>query len=105
MFNPLDKDMVAEIVKIQISILAKKLKEKDIELHLSNEGLHWLTEMGYDPQFGARPIKRVIQKEVLNELSKQLIAGTIDRTEPIILDVFDSKIVFRKVLENEEIVV
>ncbi|MES2630128.1 MAG: AAA family ATPase, partial [Bacteroidota bacterium] len=105
MFNPLDKDMVEEIVKIQITSLAKKLLEKDIELHLSEEGLHWLTEMGYDPQFGARPVKRVIQKQVLNELSKQLIAGTIDRSEPIVLDVFDSKIVFRKVLENEEVIV
>lgn len=105
MFNPLDKDMVAEIVKIQIGILAKKLLLKDIELHLSQEGLRWLTEMGFDPQFGARPVKRVIQKEVLNELSKQLIAGTIDRSQPIILDVFDAKIVFRKILEDETIVV
>lgn len=105
MFNPLDKQMVEQIVKIQIGALSNKLKEKDIELHLSEDGLHYLSEMGYDPQFGARPVKRVIQKEVLNELSKQLIAGNIDRQEPIILDVFDNKIVFRKLLENETVVV
>lgn len=105
MFNPLDKQMVEQIVKIQIGALSNKLKEKDIELHLSEDGLHYLSDLGYDPQFGARPVKRVIQKEVLNELSKQLIAGNIDRQEPIILDVFDRKIVFRKLLENETVVV
>ena len=104
MFNPLEKNMVEQIVKIQIGILANKLLEKGIELKLSEEGLHWLTEMGFDPQFGARPVKRVIQKEVLNELSKQLIAGNIDRNSPIVLDVFDNKIVFRKELENEHLV-
>ncbi len=104
MFNPLEKSMVEQIVKIQIAILAHKLEEKGIELKLSAEGLNWLTEMGYDPQFGARPVKRVIQKEVLNELSKQLIAGTIDRSEPIVLDVFDNKIVFRKVLKDEAVI-
>ncbi|HEX4887541.1 MAG TPA: ATP-dependent chaperone ClpB [Luteibaculaceae bacterium] len=105
MFNPLGKGMVEEIVKIQLKQVCERLKEKNIQLHLSVEGLKWLTDTGFDPQFGARPIKRVIQKQVLNELSKQLIAGSVNQQEPIVLDVFDGKIVFRKQLQDEHMVI
>lgn len=105
MFNPLGKGMVEEIVKIQLKQVCERLKEKNIQLHLSVEGLKWLTDTGFDPQFGARPIKRVIQKQVLNELSKQLIAGSVNQQEPIVLDVFDGKIVFRKQLQGEHMVI
>ena len=63
---------------------------------MADEGLNWLTEHGYEPQFGARPIRRLIQKEVLNQLAKSLLAGDINRDEPIVLDAFDGKLVFRK---------
>ena len=61
-----------------------------------------MSEKGYDPQFGARPVKRVIQNEVMNELSKAIIGSTIDKSQPMVLDVFDGEIVFRKELEAEE---
>jgi ATP-dependent Clp protease ATP-binding subunit ClpB len=83
--------------------LKKQLKEKDINLVITDEAFDWITETGYDPYFGARPIKRVIQKQVLNELSKALLSGTIDKTQNVVMDIFDGKIIFRKpVLAAEE---
>jgi ATP-dependent Clp protease ATP-binding subunit ClpB len=103
MFLPLTKDNVKEIVSIQLNGLKKQLKEKDINLIVTDEAFEWITEAGYDPFFGARPVKRVIQKQVLNELSKALLSGTIDRTQNVVMDIFDGKIVFRKpVLASEE---
>jgi ATP-dependent Clp protease ATP-binding subunit ClpB len=103
MFLPLTKDNVKEIVTIQLNGLKKQLKEKDINLVVTDEAFDWITEAGYDPFFGARPVKRVIQKQVLNELSKALLSGTIDRTQNVVMDIFDGKIVFRKpVLASEE---
>lgn len=101
MFNPLGKKEVKEIVRIQCNILAGKLKERDIELMVSEEAVSYLAQAGFDPQFGARPIKRLIQKQVLNTLSKQLLAGSIDTSQPIVLDVFDGQVVFRKPLAKE----
>jgi ATP-dependent Clp protease ATP-binding subunit ClpB len=101
MFNPLGKKEVKEIVRIQCNILAGKLKERDIELMVSEEAVSYLAQAGFDPQFGARPIKRLIQKQVLNTLSKQLLAGSIDTSQPIVLDVFDGQVVFRKPLNKE----
>jgi ATP-dependent Clp protease ATP-binding subunit ClpB len=103
MFLPLTKDNVKEIVSIQLNNLKKQLKEKDINLVITDEAFDWITETGYDPYFGARPIKRVIQKQVLNELSKALLSGTIDKTQNVVMDIFDGKIIFRKpVLAAEE---
>ena len=103
MFLPLTKDNVKEIVTIQLNNLKKQLKEKEINLVVTDEAFDWITEAGYDPFFGARPVKRVIQKQVLNELSKALLSGTIDRSQNVVLDIFDGKIVFRKpVLASEE---
>lgn len=96
MFRPLDKTTVKEIVKIHIASLQNKLQEQGVTLELADDGLNWLTEHGYEPQFGARPIRRLIQKEVLNQLAKSLLAGDISREEPIVLDAFDGKLVFRK---------
>ena len=102
MFLPLTKENVKEIVTIQLNSLKKQLKEKDINLIVTDEAFEWITEAGYDPFFGARPVKRVIQKQVLNELSKALLSGTIDRTQNVVMDIFDSKVVFRKpVLASE----
>jgi ATP-dependent Clp protease ATP-binding subunit ClpB len=101
LFLPLTKENVKEIVQIQLNQLINKLKENEIELVVSPEAFNWLAEVGYDPFFGARPVKRVIQKNVLNELSKAMLSGTIDKTQPVVLDIFDGKIVFRKPIKSE----
>jgi ATP-dependent Clp protease ATP-binding subunit ClpB len=103
MFLPLSKENVKDIVELQLDHLTAQLKEKEINLIVSEEAFNWITEAGYDPFFGARPVKRVIQKQVLNELSKALLSGTIDKSQNVVMDVFDGKIVFRKpVLASEE---
>ena len=71
------------------------LKENDITLEVSPEAIDWLAELGYDPMFGARPVKRVMQKQVLNELSKQILSGKVTKDSHIILDEFDHQLVFR----------
>ena len=103
MFPPLLKKEVREIVTIQLHILAQRLRKNDIVLKVSPEALEWLSEKGYDPQFGARPVKRVLQKDVLNMLSKHLLAGTIDKTAPVVLDMFEGTLVFRKEIDGEKI--
>ena len=65
------------------------------------DAFNWITEAGYDPFFGARTVKRVIQKQVLNELSKALISGSIDRSEDVVMDVFDDKIIYRKSIKSD----
>ncbi|MCB0762676.1 MAG: ATP-dependent chaperone ClpB [Flavobacteriales bacterium] len=103
MFTPLTRDQIEDIVKMQLGSLHARLEEAGIQLECTEDALHHLTEKGYDPQFGARPVKRVIQKDVLNELSKAILGGTIDRTEPVVMDMFDGKIVFRKKIEHENL--
>jgi ATP-dependent Clp protease ATP-binding subunit ClpB len=104
MFMPLTKENVRQIVTIQLNNLKVLLKTKDIKLVVTPEAFDWISEAGYDPFFGARPVKRVIQKQVLNELSKALLAGKINTDQNVIMDIFDGKIVFRKpVLAAEEI--
>jgi len=95
MFTPLDKAEIFEIVEIQLKGLKQMLFKKDIILEYTNEAVATLAEKGFDPQFGARPVKRVIQKDVLNELSKDILSGKITATSNILLDAFDDKIVFR----------
>ena len=101
LFLPLTKENVIEIVQIQLNQLINKLKENEIELVVSPEAFNWIATVGYDPFFGARPVKRVIQKNVLNELSKAMLSGTIDKTQAVVMDVFDGKIVFRKPIKSE----
>jgi ATP-dependent Clp protease ATP-binding subunit ClpB len=95
MFEPLSREQVTNIVKIQFEHIKKQLAEQNIVLSATEEAIEWLAQLGYDPQFGARPIKRVIQKNVINELSKQILAETVRKDSEIILDVFDNKFVFR----------
>ena len=102
MFRPLSKTDVKAIVKLQLDQLMRKLEEKDIHLTPSKELIEHIVEGGYDPQFGARPIKRMIQKELLNALSTQIIAGTVETGVPQVMDVFDGKIVFRKPIDEKE---
>ncbi|TCK80697.1 ATP-dependent chaperone ClpB [Albibacterium bauzanense] len=94
MFTPLSRDEIAEIVALQFNNLQKQLAEMGITIEASPEALDWLAQLGYDPQFGARPLKRVIQKRVLNELSKEILANKINKDSNIKLDVFDNKFVF-----------
>lgn len=105
MFRPLTKKDLRKIVQIQLDHLSELLKEKDISLFVTADAFDWISEAGYDPQFGARPVKRVIQKQVLNELSKSILSGKVDTTANVVMDVFDGKIVFRKPISAEEEVV
>jgi ATP-dependent Clp protease ATP-binding subunit ClpB len=102
MFNPLTKTDVKKIVVIQLGMLQKKLEEMNIRLTISDYALDWISTKGFDPQYGARPVKRVIQKSVMDELSKQLLAGTVEKNSEIVMDVFDDKIVFRKPIKESE---
>lgn len=95
MFAPLSRDEVKQIVAIQFKQIQAMLKENDITLEVSPEAIEWLAELGYDPMFGARPVKRVMQKQVLNELSKQILGGKVTKDSHIILDEFDHQLVFR----------
>jgi ATP-dependent Clp protease ATP-binding subunit ClpB len=94
MFTPLGRDEIADIVKMQFKQVQQTLAEMGITIDSSEEALDWLAQLGYDPQFGARPLKRVIQKKILNELSKQILAGKVDRDSKIKLDMFDNQFVF-----------
>ena len=94
MFTPLNRDEIRDIVSLQFKGVKKSLLEMGVTIEASEEALDWLAELGYDPQFGARPLKRVIQKRILNELSKQILAGTVDKDSKIKLDVFDHQFVF-----------
>jgi len=94
MFTPLSRDEISDIVKLQFKQLQNTLQEMGITIEASEEALDWLSQLGYDPQFGARPLKRVIQKKILNELSKQILAGKIDKDSKIKLDAFDNQFVF-----------
>lgn len=95
MFTPLNEEEVKEIVKIQIRNLQKVLEKKNIELEVTDKAIDYLAKVGFDPQFGARPIKRVIQREILNELSKEILAGKITTQSKVVIDEENNKIVFK----------
>lgn len=95
MFAPLSPKDVRNIVELQFEGIQKMLLENNIKLNATEYALEWIANAGYDPQFGARPVKRVIQKYILNELSKQLLGGKIVKDTEILLDVFDNHVVFR----------
>ncbi|GJM35677.1 MAG: chaperone protein ClpB [Saprospiraceae bacterium] len=103
MFQPLSKKDVHAIVGLQLDQVKQTLAKQGIQLSVTSEAVDWLAEEGYNPEFGARPIKRVIQKRVLNELSKQILLSKIDSSQSVILDVFDGVVVFRKARKEEEI--
>jgi len=95
MFHPLLRNNIKGIVKIQLNGLKKLVAQSGVDLEFSDYALEYLAEQGYDPQFGARPLKRLIQKEIVNPLSKKLLAGDVDKTHPVLVDVFDGVVVFR----------
>lgn len=95
MFTPLTKEDIRQIVKLQLEGLKKMLDKQNITLDATDEAIDYLAERGYEPQFGARPVKRTIQKEVLNTMSKELLSGKIKSDSVILLDAFDDELVFR----------
>jgi ATP-dependent Clp protease ATP-binding subunit ClpB len=95
MFHPLMKKEIMEIVKIQLNNLKKTIAESGIQLEFSDYALEFLADQGFDPQYGARPLKRLIQKEIVNQLSKRILANDIDKSVPVLVDVFDNTVVFR----------
>ena len=94
MFTPLNEKEIEEIVGLQVKSVKKMLSANGITLEVTPAALHFLAEEGYDPEFGARPVKRVIHRLVLNRLSKDILAQTVDKTRPIIIDVKDGDLVF-----------
>ena len=95
MFEPLTKEHVKDIVKIQLNNVKKMLKEQNVDLEFTDNLVDYLAEKGFDPEFGARPVKRVIQRDILNELSKKILAGEIHSDSTIVVDVENGKVVFR----------
>ena len=95
MFTPLSEEEIHQIVGLQIKLIANMLHKNDIEFTVTDKAIDLIAKIGYDPQFGARPIKRVLQRYVLNELSKQMIAENIDKSKPIIVDVEAGELIFK----------
>ena len=102
MFSPLTAKEIESIVNLQFKILAHRLKQQEIKISASDEAITALAKWGFEPEYGGRPVKRVIQKKLLNALSKELLAGKIDNTKPILVDHFDGKIVFRNLGGKKE---
>ena len=94
-FTPLGRSEIERIVRLQLDTTARILATNGIELHYTDAAVSWIAEAGYDPEFGARPVRRVIQHSVLNELSKSILSGSVDRSSVITLDVEDGKLLFR----------
>ncbi|MEQ1798656.1 MAG: ATP-dependent chaperone ClpB [Lacibacter sp.] len=95
MFAPLLRKEIKSIVRIQLGNLQKLVAESGIKLDFTDYALDFLAEQGFDPQFGARPLKRLIQKEIVNALSRKILAGDVDKTKTVVVDVFDGVVVFR----------
>ena len=102
MFRPLMKTEIRGIIRIQLEQLKKLVAESAIQLEFSDYLIDYLAENGFDPQFGARPLKRLIQKELINKLSKKILAGDIDKTRPVLVDAFDGNVVFRNEIPEIE---
>jgi ATP-dependent Clp protease ATP-binding subunit ClpB len=95
MFHPLMRKEIKGIIRIQLEGLQKQLLTQGITLQFTDYALDYMVQRGFDPQYGARPLKRVIQKEIINLLSKKIIAGEIDKTKPVLIDVFDGVVAIR----------
>ncbi|HNW57633.1 MAG TPA: ATP-dependent chaperone ClpB [Bacteroidales bacterium] len=96
MFRPLDSDQIKQIVKMQLARVEEMLKGYNLNLIVTEKAVDWLTKRGYDPQSGARPVKRLIQKAIVNELSKEIIGGKVSRENNIVIDVKEGALTFGK---------
>ena len=94
MFRPLNKKQIRDVVRIQLANVAKMLEKNEILISATDEAVNLLAEIGYDPAMGARPVKRVIQRQILNELSRQILEDKVHTGENIIIDVIDDQFVF-----------
>ena len=94
MFTPLNKDEIGKIVGLHVAKIKKMLADVDVDIQLTQKAMDFITTEGYDPEFGARPVKRVLQRYLLNELSKKLLAGSVNKEKPIIVDANDEGLVF-----------
>ena len=95
MFHPLLKNEIRGIIKIQLQGLKNLVAQSGINVEFSNYAIDYLAEHGYDPQFGARPLKRLIQKEIVSQLRKKILSGEVDKTKTVLIHVFDNTVVFR----------
>ena len=95
MFLPLTKEQIAEVVRLQMRSVGRMLAEQGFKIDVSDDAISLLADLGYDPEFGARPVKRAIQRYVLNDLSKKILAEEVSRDKPILIDALDGKLVFR----------
>jgi ATP-dependent Clp protease ATP-binding subunit ClpB len=102
MFRPLMRNEIRNIIRIQLQGLRKQLLQQGIDLQFTDYALDYLAKRGFDPQYGARPLKRVIQKEIINLLSRKIIAGEIDKSRPVLIDVFDGVVVIRNEAEKHK---
>ena len=103
MFRPLTRTDIRKIVDIQFALIVKRIEQSGIEVSITSEASDYLGALGFDPQFGARPLKRVLQREVLNELSKQIIGGTITQGDSVNIELNGDKLEFEKVAHTEEV--
>jgi ATP-dependent Clp protease ATP-binding subunit ClpB len=99
MFTPLSKTDIKQIVSLQLKGLTKMLAKQQITLDATEEAIDYIAKLGYDPQYGARPVKRVIQKEILNNLSKDILSGKVAVDSIILLDSFNDQMVFRNEID------
>ena len=95
MFLPLTKEQIAEVVRLQMRSVGRMLADQGFKIDVSDDAISLLADLGYDPEFGARPVKRAIQRYVLNDLSKKILAEEVNRDKPILIDALDGKLVFR----------
>ena len=94
MFTPLMENEIEQIVRLQIQQLQKMLVKNSLNIEVTDEAVKRIADEGFDPQFGARPLKRVIQKDIINELSKRILAGQVESDQKIVIDSVDGEIVF-----------
>lgn len=102
MFHPLLRGEIREIIRIQLNDLKKQLEKNGVDLQFTEYLLDYLAENGFDAQFGARPLKRLIQKQIVNQLSRKLLSDDIDKSKPVLVDVFDGTVVFRNEVKATE---
>jgi ATP-dependent Clp protease ATP-binding subunit ClpB len=95
MFLPLGRNEINDIVRLQYNFIAERLEKQKVKMEITDQAVDWIASVGFDPQYGARPVKRVLQQYILNDLSKRILAGTIDKEKPVIVDVVDKELVFR----------
>ena len=102
MFHPLMRKEIKGIIRIQLEDLKKRVAQQGLQLEFSDYAMDYFSEQGFDPQFGARPLKRLIQKDIINLLSKKIISGELDKSKPVLIDVFDGVVVVRNEAEQKE---